>query len=255
MKRMKRMIAMVLAVCLLCGTLSMTVSASYIDDSIAADMAILDEVGYVSPFKDVPKNSWYYPYVSTLNFIETETGPILRGKTADRFAPSATVSRAEFAVMLHRAMMVCTSEAERNKLMVQDCKYEPVFKDVAKGQWYTDAVMWAYHNGVITGYTSGAKKGTFGLTDNITREQVATMIMRLVAAYWNDPKDWIGDFSQLSIFPDANKVSAFARDGMIFAYETELISGKQKNGVAYLDPLGKASRAEAAKMIYVFIVF
>ncbi|WP_409968596.1 S-layer homology domain-containing protein [Bengtsoniella intestinalis] len=48
------------------------------------------------------------------------------------------------------------------------------FSDVAEDAAYYDAVMWAYENGVTTGYVDG----TFGPADTCTRGQVVTFLWR-----------------------------------------------------------------------------
>ena len=36
-----------------------------------------------------------------------------------------------------------------------EVKYEASFPDVPDGQWYSDAVIWGYKNGVVKGYDTG----------------------------------------------------------------------------------------------------
>ncbi|MEI3220235.1 MAG: S-layer homology domain-containing protein [Lachnoclostridium sp.] len=50
-----------------------------------------------------------------------------------------------------------------------------------EGEFYTNAVIWASENGIVTGYTDGDKKGYFGSLDSITREQMMTMMYRYTA--------------------------------------------------------------------------
>lgn len=47
------------------------------------------------------------------------------------------------------------------------------FTDTADGQWYSNAVLWASQQEIITGYG-----GRFGTNDPVTREQLVTMLWR-----------------------------------------------------------------------------
>lgn len=48
------------------------------------------------------------------------------------------------------------------------------FSDVANGQWFTNAIIWAADKGVV----SGVGGGKFNPNGNITREQIATIMYR-----------------------------------------------------------------------------
>ncbi len=50
-------------------------------------------------------------------------------------------------------------------------------------------------------------------------------------------------------FGDADAISVWAKDAMLWAVDSGLINGKTGN---LLDPKGEASRAEAATMLYRF---
>ena len=52
-------------------------------------------------------------------------------------------------------------------------------------------------------------------------------------------------------FADANKVSNFAKEAMLWANEDGIVNGK---GSGILDPKGKATRAETAQMLMNFLI-
>ncbi len=119
--------------------------------------------------------------------------------------------------------------------------YEERFSDVANGQFYTGAALWAQGEGVVTGY----EDGRFGPSDIITREQIATMLYRyMVKCYLggNKPETMGVD---LSVFPDSENVSDFSREAMNWAIEIGLIKGD--NG--RINPQGNASRAVCATIM------
>ena len=77
------------------------------------------------PFKDVARNSWYYPNV----YYVWEKG-IMEGVRPDAFAPDATTTRAQFAAVIYRMA---------GKPDVSNMRSP--FTDLTAG-WYQDAVTW-----------------------------------------------------------------------------------------------------------------
>ena len=187
------------------------------------------------PFVDVSAESWYEPYV---RYVYGKK--IMTGLDKSHFGPDQSICRAQFAVILHR---IAGSPG---------AKYQAVFKDVTDNQFYTDAVMWAAgkNQKIITGYTDASRKGYFGSADNITREQIATMLYRYAKSYKGYDVTEDGDYSQ---FPDAGNVQDFAGKAMRWAVENEMIKGKTVNGQLVLDPQGSANRAECAAVIQRFL--
>lgn len=199
-----------------------------VQDENATASVVYQETGvrenpFVLPYIDVPETDWYYPYVKDVYLKGLMTG--LNDTT---FGPTQNLSRAQFAVILYR--MEDTPEVT----------YEALYPDVPEGQWFTDAVIWASKNGIITGYTYN---GCFGPADDITREQMATMLYRY-AAYKEYDTDTLAD---LSGYPDSTQVSEFAERGMRWCVANEIISGDGITGD--LMPQGKTVRAVCATMI------
>lgn len=184
----------------------------------------------VLPFVDVPAGSWYESYVRYVYNKE-----IMTGLDETHFGPDQTICRAQFAVILYR--MAGSPKVE----------YTDTFKDVPKGQFYTDAVIWASQKnvGVITGYTSGDKEGCFGPSDPITREQIAVMMYRY-AQYKNENVKASSDMSE---FEDRGQVSAFAKDAVAWAISEKLIQGDQ----GMIHPQGNTNRAMCAAIIQRFL--
>lgn len=54
--------------------------------------------------------------------------------------------------------------------------------------------------------------------------------------------------ADLSQFPDAGNVSAYAVDALSWANAEGLVSGTDNHGTVYLDPKGKATRAQVASI-------
>lgn len=176
-------------------------------------------------FTDVPPNAWYYDYVSYVD----EKG-LMTGLNNQYFGAAEELARAQFALILYRMNGEPAVE------------FEQLFHDISDGIWYTDAVIWAGKEGVVTGYSNGS----FGPGDNITREQMAVMMYRYAESKGYDTSQK----AEISKFGDAAYVSDFAQEAMQWAYGTGIITGKY--GETMLEPQGNANRAECATIIMRF---
>ena len=148
------------------------------------------------------------------------------------FEPNTACSRAMIVSMLYRLSNSPVTP------------FEGRFSDVKPGQWYSAAVIWAYHNGIVKGYDNG----NFGPNDLVTREQLAVILK----AYAENTGKPATNRASLADFPDEGKVT-WSRDAVRWAVAEKLISGKSNGGTTLLDPQGKASRAEVASILMRFI--
>lgn len=182
---------------------------------------------YWSTFKDIDPTAWY---AFSVNYAENNK--LMTGLNSKEFGPGNNLARAQFSVILHRM----NGEPA--------VTYSAKFKDVPKGQWYTNAILWANSIGVVNGYSD---TGLFGTGDEINREQMAVMMYRY-ATYKKYDTSQKADFSK---FKDASSVNAFAKEAMSWAVGSGIITGKD-NGTK-IDPQGKATRAECATIIMRFV--
>lgn len=110
----------------------------------------------VNPFTDVSANDYYYNAV----LWAVENG-ITTGVSADRFAPGATVSRAQTVTFLYRANGSPAANGAS-------------FSDVAADEYYANAVAWAVRSGI----TTGTGNGKFAPNADCTRGQIVTFLYR-----------------------------------------------------------------------------
>ena len=151
---------------------------------------------------------------------------IIDGVDGVNYAPNANITRAAFAKLLVYAL-----DLERGDNQV-------AFTDVQKGAWYQEPVEIAASLGIVTGY-----EGKFNPNGQITREQMATMLVRALKHV--DPD---GQYTQTIMpFGDADKVESWASDSVAVAYDKGLITGKPGN---VFEPKNNATRAESAVVIY-----
>ena len=111
------------------------------------------------------------------------------------------------------------------------------FKDLTE-DWYLSAVCWAAEHGIVRGYGDHR----FGPGDDITREQLAAILMRYAVYKGCD----IGQGADLSSYADAILISGWALEAMAWASGTGLLTGRT---ATTLTPNGTASRAEMATVL------
>lgn len=123
------------------------------------------------------------------------------------------------------------------------------FSDVADEKWYTSPIIWTYESGIVSGYGNGK----FGVSNNVTREQLAKM---LYAYAQFKGCDMTFNEKAIDSYGDSSKVSSWAKTAMNWAISKGIMSGKGNAGADLstykLDPLGTATRAECASMINKF---
>jgi len=117
------------------------------------------------------------------------------------------------------------------------------FDDTNESEWYTDAVKWAEASGIVFGYGDGR----FGYEDNITRQQMAALLINYELFSDKIPPDILTD----SNFADWGSISGWAKDAVNRLTLQGIISGKPDN---LFDPLGESSRAEFAAMLHRFLI-
>ena len=172
-------------------------------------------------FTDVEENGWYHTGVDFM----VKNG-FMNGVADDAFDVDGNLTRAQLVTILYRIAGEPESTATNP------------FADVADGQWYTNAVIWAAENGIV----KGVNTTTFAPNDQITREQIATILFRYAKAEKVEGK--------LAGFPDAGKVSDYAADAMAWAVEQGLINGiSESDGKTYLAPQETATRAQIAVIL------
>ncbi len=181
------------------------------------------------PFTDV-EDGWY------IDSVEYAYATSLMSGTGDTsFAPSVKTNRAMIVQMLYNM--------EGNPAV--DRSNNP-FTDVPD-TWYTDAILWAYRNGV----TTGTSDTTFSPDALVTREQVAVFLYRYMRDY---KKADVGEGADLSVYPDADSISDYTdfNEAMSWANAGGIIGGKKNGEVVTLSPLDQAMRSEVAKMFVSF---
>ena len=161
----------------------------------------------------------------------------INGLSATTVDPSGTCTRAQLVCILYRIQGE-PKVVEGYEL----AKLRAPFDDVPRGQWYTNAILWAK----LTGIVNGTSATTFDPSGQITREQLAAILYRYTAKY---APDATGNAASLADYPDAGSVSAYARDAMAWAVGNGLIKGLPHGKTDYLEPGGSTTRAQVATIL------
>ena len=197
---------------------------------IALLLAVLTIAGSAAdlPFTDVKADAWYYEAVQYV--YEKE---LFAGVTTTTFEPNAPMTRAMLVSVLWRL------EGRPEASGVNP------FSDVQDGKWYTSGVLWAASKEIVSGFPNG----TFAPDDSITREQMASLIMRY-ATYKGIE---LVQGASLDSFVDADKVQGWSKEAVAWAVAAGIISGNKQGDVYTLAPQASATRAQVASILMRFI--
>jgi|GEM_PF-1955262 len=178
-----------------------------------------------NPFNDVREGQWFF---SDVMFVFANG--LMGGTSANPplFSPSVNLNRAMIVTILHRQEGTPTPTTSNP------------FTDVPSGQWFTEAIIWAAENNIVSGYA-----GRFNPLTSITRQDLAVILMRYA------------DFRGITLptvagyqgFADSNRISGYAVEAVRRSFEAGIITGRTGNIFA---PLDNSTRAEAAAMLHRF---
>ncbi|MGK9253310.1 S-layer homology domain-containing protein [Paenibacillus humicus] len=182
------------------------------------------------PFTDLADAPWAAADISRLAALD-----IVRGSLAGAFEPNRAVTRAEFAVLLHRALKLPEASAS--------AAGKAPFKDVPADSWYSQAVAAAAEAGLISGTGGGA----FEPSRALTRQELAVMAMRalLLLGTFEEP-DAAETASLLGAYKDGGKTAPYARISLAGLLQAGILSGLPDRMLAPAQP---ATRAQAAVLL------
>ena len=174
-----------------------------------------------SVFADLKSDHWAAAAVRVLK----DKG-VLSGTDTGDFEPDRAVFREEFTKMIVLAGGFALGNTTE-------------FPDTEADSWYAPYLGAAVENGVVI----GLEDGRFGVGMNITRQDMAVMVMRALKANGATPSK----IKEYQPFADETEIADYAKEAVIALFEAGIINGKNAN---VFDPMGPATRAEAAKIIY-----
>ena len=178
-------------------------------------------------FADVAEDSWYKAAVDYV-----AGNGLMNGVGGDKFDPDGMTTRGMLVTILWRMEGEPAAAAAA------------AFDDVEDGEWYADAVAWAAGAGVA----EGCGDGKFAPTEDITREQFATILFRYAKYKGYDVS--VGEDTNVLSYNDAFDVSEWAMPAIQWACGAEVMHG---DDLGNLLPDSGATRSEAAALIMRFV--
>lgn len=175
-----------------------------------------------SVFRDVSSVHWAAEAIN-----ELYTRDVVNGTGGGEFSPDAQIKREEFVKLIVGALDMPQEETEK------------VFTDVPTDAWFYPYVMKAYALNVV----QGVDFDTFGAGENISREQMCTIIYRAMKLANINLETNDAEMS----FVDSGDISDYAKTAVTALYRGGVINGMGDDTIA---PKATATRAMAAKMIY-----
>lgn len=192
------------------------------------------------PDVDYSESSWYgkaVTYVAERGLITGYTD----GVKAGQFGVGDPLTRAQLATILWRN--ACPDEY---------ASYDPeTAKDAtgidgsADGMYYTAAANWAVRNGVITGFEQPDGTFDFAADDNVSFEQLITILSRLCAT--ESELDAAG--SDLSAFADGPDASSWSAASLKWAADKGLVEGYNEPAGKFLRPGEDVARERVAVVL------
>lgn len=166
-------------------------------------------------FTDISDTSW-----ARESILSLYKKGVVNGKSSDKFAPFDNVKREEFVKMIVIAMNINTGGTDSG------------LSDVNQSEWYAPYIAAAVNAKIV----GGKPDGTFGIGENISREDMAVIAYR--AAVYSLGAMPGGDFD----FADKDSISDYAYTAVSALYANGIVTGT--NG--RFSPHDGATRAETA---------
>jgi len=186
-----------------------------------------DPVDPTSRFEDVDEDDWYYEAVE---FVVGEG--LFNGTSATKFSPDANMTRGMFVTVLGRLHGV------------KETKASTQFTDVKKSAYYSGYVAWAAKNGIVNGISDTK----FAPDANVTREQIAVMMVR----YMSFAKISAKKVNTKITFKDASSISGYAKSAVATCQTGGIVNGIKVSGGYNFNPKANATRAQVATIMMNF---
>lgn len=173
-------------------------------------------------FSDITNYGWAKKQIEAL-----ASKGIIGGTSDTTFAPDVNITRADFMVLLVKALGL-TAKVDTN------------FEDVKATDYYYEAVGIAKRLGI----TTGSGNNLFKPKEFITRQDMMVLVNK--ALKLQNKIANAGADATLSRFIDADKIAGYAKQSMANLVKEGIVVGNNNS----INPLGNATRAEIAVILY-----
>ena len=207
---------------IICLLLVLAMAAAMVPAVSAADHGIRDIVGH-----------WAEP-----DILWVMDMGLFNGTSATTFAPNGSMTRGMFVTVLGRYAGIDPDEFE-------DWYLPDLYKDVDADAYYAPYINWATRHGI----TSGTGGGYFSPDMPITREQMATFLLRFANCYGYVFEPIREDVPES--FADGDTIASYAAEAVEIMRETGVITGRANPDGSYrFDPRAQAARSECSAVFH-----
>ena len=175
----------------------------------------------VTSFNDLGSVEWARDAITSL-----ASKGIVSGREGGSFVPNDSITRAELTAMVVNAFMRVDADAS--------CE----FTDIPQDDWSYRYIATALSKGIIFGLGDGS----FGKNTKTTRQDIATIIYRVLSFTKAMPK--VETVS--NTITDFDEISDYAQNSVLMLSQVGIVSGFEDGSFL---PAKSATRAEAAVMI------
>ena len=160
---------------------------------------------------------------------------MFKGVSETSFQPNTPMTRGMFVTVLGRMAGVAPEDYSDTYAL---------FQDVPANSYYAPYITWAVRYGIA----KGTGDGVFSPNAPVTREQMATFVVRYASIY-NYEMVSLGE-NVVDSFADADKISNFAAESVEAMRQTGILNGRsQGDGTYRFDPKNSTTRAECAVVL------
>jgi len=155
---------------------------------------------------------------------------IINGMTESEFQPEATMTRAQYATIVVKALGLTP-------------KANDTFTDVPASAWYAPYVGTANEYGIV----NGVSDTEFNPSGTITRQEAAVMTVRAAKLCGLDTAvDEAGQNDILCDYMDYRTIASWAKESLAYCYGSELLDISVLN----IQPKEEIRRGEVAELLY-----
>ena len=159
---------------------------------------------------------------------------LFNGVSETEFSPDGSMTRGMFVTVLGRYAGINPDD-------YRDWYLPGLYGDVSADRYYAPYINWATRFGIA----NGTAPGKFSPETPITREQMATLILRFASIHQLEILPLQTEIAES--FSDGDTVSNFARDAVETMRLTGLLNGiRQPDGTCQFSPKTNATRAQCA---------
>lgn len=188
-------------------------------------------------FPDVDYSQWYAPGVDYM----ADKGLMTGYSDTGLFGVGKTLTRGELATILWRN--ACPEEAKT--YVAEEAKDETGIAGSADGKFYTAAANWAVASGVITGIVREDGSLDFAAEENVTFEQLITVLARIGAT----DGEVAAAGADLSAFLDGANASAWSAPSLKWAADKGIVEGYDTEAGRLLAPGEDVARERVATVL------